>query len=73
MRVPSREVRYGAFAVLSGVAAVVAGRCGGGACTSCFACAVPGAAVLLAALGARPAQRPEPLATPSAGAPRTPA
>jgi len=32
----------------------MAGRCGGGGCTSCLACAVPGAAVLLlAALGRR--------------------
>lgn len=53
MRVPSREARYGAFGVLTGVAAVAAGRCGGGACLSCLACAVPGAAVVLvAALGA---------------------
>lgn len=49
MRVPSREARYGAFGVLTGVAAVAAGRCGGGACLSCLACAVPGAAVVLAA------------------------
>jgi len=54
MRAASREVRYGAVGVLSGLAAVMAGRCGGGGCTSCLACAVPGAAVLLlAALGRR--------------------
>ncbi len=49
MRAPSRDVRYGAFGVLTGVAAVAAGRCGGGACLSCLACAVPGAAVVLVA------------------------
>lgn len=54
MRAPSRDVRYGAFGVVAGLAAVAAGRCGGGSCLSCLACAVPGALVLLAALGAHP-------------------
>lgn len=75
MRAPSRELRYGAFGVLSGIAAVAAGRCGGGACLSCFACAVPGAAlVLLAALRPGAAGRGGPAVTsPPPGTPRTPA
>jgi hypothetical protein len=59
LRTLPRDVRFGAFGVLVGVAAVAAGRCAGGACSSCFACAVPGAAaLLLAALGRPPIAAP---------------
>ena len=72
MRALPRDVRYGAFGALAGAAALAAGRCGGGACLSCFACALPGAAaVLLAAFGrSAPASRSLPDREPRArGAP----
>jgi hypothetical protein len=60
MRALSRDVRYGAYGVLSGVVALAAGRCAAGSCLSCFACAVPGALALLAAVGPRPGPKPVP-------------
>jgi hypothetical protein len=50
----ARSALWAAAAALNGVAGVAAARCGGGACTRCFACAVPAAGVVLLALaGAR--------------------
>jgi hypothetical protein len=50
----ARDALWAAAAAVNGAAGIAAARCGGGACTRCFACAVPAAGVvLLALLGGR--------------------
>ncbi len=47
-----RNLFHAAFGVAAGIAGLAAGRCGGGSCSRCLACAVPGASVVaLAVLG----------------------
>lgn len=52
----SRSALWAAAAALNGAAGIAATRCAGGGCSTCFACAVPAAGVvLLAVLGRRKA------------------
>lgn len=49
-----RSVAWSALGAVAGVAGLVASRCAGGGCSTCFACAVPGvSAVALALLNPR--------------------
>jgi hypothetical protein len=62
MAPPRPEPLLGALGVVGGAAGVVAARCGGGACSACFACAVPALGLVIAALvtGRRPRQADAP-------------
>ncbi len=53
-----RSAAWGLAGALTALAGTAAARCGG-SCTACFACAVPGAGLVLAALWrrGRPAER----------------
>lgn len=71
MRSRARSLAWSAAGALGGATGLALSRCAGGACTACFACAVPGAGlVLLAVLRRRkapPLPPPEPAAAPAEG------
>lgn len=48
-----RSLFHAALGAAAGVAGIAAARCAGAGCARCFACAVPGAGVLLLALLSR--------------------
>lgn len=66
-----RSLLHAAFGVAAGITGVAAGRCAGGACTTCLACAVPGlGVVVLGVLGHIAGRAKSPAtAAPAAGAP----
>jgi hypothetical protein len=50
MRDRARSLAWSAVGALGGATGLALSRCAGGACTACFACAVPGAGLVLLAV-----------------------
>ncbi len=64
LRGAPRSLVHGALGAAAAAAGLAAARCAGGSCARCFACALPGAGILLMALvsgGAAKRKRPKPL------------
>lgn len=70
----ARDLAWSAAGALGAATGLALSRCAGGACTACFACAVPGAGLVLLAVLRRPRRGKEPgPGAASAGANASPA